>query len=306
METAAPGIYRVEVLAQGPQGIAVVANFPVYAGVPIPERIDIAPAPSSPTTPGTENETVLAMLNAERTRAGLAKLTLDLPLSAVARAHVDDMLAHGFIGHTSPTTGSAVDRVARAGIRTPLVLENIGRGYSLQEVHDGLMSSPGHRANILHPQATHVGIAVGTERDHTATAFVVTQVFRRVTPALQGDAAGALLLRINALRAQRGVGALQDDHALQAIAARGARLYCSATAPKEADVMQQVHGELARTKAHARRVSAMLTIVAGLEDLPKLDALLAPGLHGLGVGLAQGARPDNFPNAICAVLLLSE
>ncbi|HEU4381554.1 MAG TPA: hypothetical protein VFR73_23535, partial [Hyphomicrobiaceae bacterium] len=36
------GVYRVELLAQGPRGDTVIANFPLYAGVDVPESISLA------------------------------------------------------------------------------------------------------------------------------------------------------------------------------------------------------------------------------------------------------------------------
>jgi uncharacterized protein YkwD len=64
------------------------------------------------------------------------------------------------VSHVSPTTGSVVDRVRAAHIPTRIVLENIARGFGLREAHQALMNSPGHRANLLSTEVTHVGIGV--------------------------------------------------------------------------------------------------------------------------------------------------
>jgi len=45
------------------------------------------------------------------------------------------------------------DRAERAGIRSGLVLENVGRGPDAGSIHRGLEKSPGHRRNILYRNA---------------------------------------------------------------------------------------------------------------------------------------------------------
>jgi uncharacterized protein YkwD len=38
--------------------------------------------------------------------------------------------------------------------------ENIAGNRSVQAAHTALMNSPGHRANILNPNFTHIGIGI--------------------------------------------------------------------------------------------------------------------------------------------------
>jgi uncharacterized protein YkwD len=302
--TSTAGTYRVELLAQGPRGVTVVANFPVYVGTEAPRRIEV-PATADETS-GDPVAHMLARINEERAKAGAAALQLHDAASGVALAHVEDMLASGFVAHDSPNTGSAVDRVQRAGIRTPLVLENIGRGYSLREVHEGLMSSPGHRSNILLPQATHVGIGVVVRADHGATSYLVTELFIRIPPALQDDADDALLAGINRQRARRRLTDLKVDSALSEVAQDGARAYCTSGTPSEAKVMQDVQRALQRSKARGQRIGAVLTLASDLNDLETVDAVIAADPRSIGIGLAQGNRKDAFPAAICALLLLAQ
>src|SRR5580704_4165828 len=95
------------------------------------------------------------------------------------------MRATKVVAHVSPTTGSAADRVRTANIHTAVVLENVARAYGVGEAHDGLMNSPGHRANIMSATATHVGIGVvlGDEISGRRELFV-TQVFIRIPPKI--------------------------------------------------------------------------------------------------------------------------
>ena len=85
------------------------------------------------------------------------------------------MYTEGFFGHTSPTTGDVGDRVEAAGIPFVLVGENLALAPTPGTVHDGLMSSEGHRANILGVDFTKVGVGVVSG----PLGLMVVQVFTR-------------------------------------------------------------------------------------------------------------------------------
>jgi uncharacterized protein YkwD len=95
-------------------------------------------------------------------------------LAAVARAHCQDMIDHDFVGHVSPRTGSAADRLHHAGLEPELVMENVGRFYSADQAESGFLGSPGHRGNLLDPRATRIGVGVvfGPEVTGTRPLFV--------------------------------------------------------------------------------------------------------------------------------------
>ncbi|MBK6009544.1 CAP domain-containing protein [Streptomyces sp. MBT53] len=102
---------------------------------------------------------VVELTNRERTRAGLSPLAVDPLLAAAAQAHSTDMVARAFYSHTSPDGSQPWDRAAAAGSRRRTIGENIACGQrSPAEVVEGWMNSPGHRANILKPDFTHIGI----------------------------------------------------------------------------------------------------------------------------------------------------
>ncbi|MFI6409600.1 CAP domain-containing protein [Streptomyces sp. NPDC050548] len=102
---------------------------------------------------------VVELTNRERTRAGLSPLAVDPLLTAAAQAHSTDMVARAFYSHTSPDGSQPWDRAAAAGSRRRTIGENIACGQrSPAEVVEGWMNSPGHRANILKPDFTHIGI----------------------------------------------------------------------------------------------------------------------------------------------------
>ncbi|GGJ29748.1 CAP domain-containing protein [Streptomyces brasiliensis] len=115
-----------------------------------------------PLTPGELVRTcaeVVELTNRERRRAGLPPLAVDPLLQAAAQAHSADMVTRDFYSHTSPEGSQPWDRAAAARSRRRTIGENIACGQrSPAEVVKGWMNSPGHRANILKRDFTHIGI----------------------------------------------------------------------------------------------------------------------------------------------------
>jgi uncharacterized protein YkwD len=117
---------------------------------------------AQPFTPAGLRRTaadVIALTNAERAGAGLPALSPDPLLTDAAQAHSADMVARAFYSHTSPDGSEPWHRAAAAGSTRRSIGENIACGQrSAAEVVDGWMNSPGHRANILKPGFTHLGV----------------------------------------------------------------------------------------------------------------------------------------------------
>jgi uncharacterized protein YkwD len=110
---------------------------------------------------------MLAAHNAERDAAGLQPLVSDPRLVAIARLRAKDMIERQYIGHVSPTGESAYTLLVAAGVSYQLAAENLvvnsaPDSQTVQLAMNGLMDSPGHRANILRPEFTRVGIGVAT------------------------------------------------------------------------------------------------------------------------------------------------
>jgi uncharacterized protein YkwD len=175
VECGADGRYQVEIVATGAAGPTVLANFPVYCGVspPLVWQGGVGMHQGSVDPVVAERE-IVALVNRDRARAGLPPVTLDARLATIARAHCQDMVDHAFIGHLSPRTGTAMDRVRRAGLTPELVFENVGRAYNPDEAESGFLGSPGHRGNLLDPRARRIGVGVvfGPEVTGTRPLFV--------------------------------------------------------------------------------------------------------------------------------------
>lgn len=118
---------------------------------------------------------MLELLNAERAGQGLRPLAADAALAQVARAHSHDMFTRGYFSHVNPEGQEPFDRMRQAQLRFLAAGENLALAQTLPAAHQGLMDSPGHRANILRPQFGRVGIGVLDGGRH---GLMVTQKFR--------------------------------------------------------------------------------------------------------------------------------
>ena len=132
---------------------------------------------------------VHAGINAERARNGGSPLRWEEQLTAVARAHSDDMTSRGYFSHDTPEGLGPSERIDRAGyscwkgshygvaenIAVETTLGNLDR--TAAEAVEGWMNSPGHRTNLLGRQydRTGIGASFGTWRGYKAV--YLTQVF---------------------------------------------------------------------------------------------------------------------------------
>jgi hypothetical protein len=108
---------------------------------------------------------MLNEINRMRANEGLGPLILSPELSAVSRRHSKDMADRDYFGHLDPDGLDANDRVRQAGLNC-IVSENIGvyrtdripMARVISDLMDSFYKSELHRANILNPHLTHVGI----------------------------------------------------------------------------------------------------------------------------------------------------
>ena len=107
---------------------------------------------------------VLNLINKERTDRGLQALTLSQKLDTAADRHSKDMAVQNYFSHTGKDGSNVGVRIERAGYtRWNAWGENIAAGQrSAESVVQGWMNSPGHRANILSANFTHMGLGYVT------------------------------------------------------------------------------------------------------------------------------------------------
>ena len=104
-------------------------------------------------------EKVVELTNIEREKAGLQPLKINNQLANTAQNHSNNMAEDDFFSHTGADGSSVSDRVEDSGYQYSTTGENIAAGQtSAEEVVEGWMDSPGHRANILNPDYTEIGV----------------------------------------------------------------------------------------------------------------------------------------------------
>ena len=143
-------------------------------------------------------EQMLIRINQMRSAAGIATLARDARLDASARAHSADMAANDMLEHVSPRSGDPMARIAAAGLPNVQVAENIALNADVLAAHGALVGSDAHRANLLNPALTHIGLAAV----RSPRGVYVTQVFAALgaapvaqlpTPAVAAPVASAAL-----------------------------------------------------------------------------------------------------------------
>lgn len=101
-------------------------------------------------------------LNEVRSSRGMEPYALSGTLTAAAQAHVNDLLAHGRLGHIGSDGSTLRQRLARLGYRAHWVGENWVIAGSVGEAVQWWMNSGPHTRNILHAHYTEVGIGYGS------------------------------------------------------------------------------------------------------------------------------------------------
>lgn len=124
------------------------------------------------TVVGYEKE-VVRLVNEIRVQRGLQELTYNWELSRVARYKSQDMKDNRYFSHTSPVYGSPFQMMKNFGITYRSAGENIARGQrSPQEVVNAWMNSDGHRANILNPSFTQIGVGYVADGNYWTQMFI--------------------------------------------------------------------------------------------------------------------------------------
>ena len=172
--------------------LVLLAGFAAIGSLWIAHRRSVAEAKSPPavrkggaTPAGLERE-MLDLVNADRanpkylaeTHGRARPLAWDAALAAVARTHSCDMMKRGYFAHESPEGVGPRHRIEKAGIRWRMFAENIAKDQMVADAEAAFMREPpfqeNHRANILNPELTDIGIGICSDRDY----LYITQDFR--------------------------------------------------------------------------------------------------------------------------------
>ncbi len=121
---------------------------------------------------------VIEQTNQERRRLGLPALTYNAELNAAALKKGQDMFSQQYWAHTSPVGKEPWAFMKEAGYEYQAAGENLARDFSVtSDMVQAWMDSPTHRANVVNPKYTEIGVAVidGTLQGYETT--LVVQMF---------------------------------------------------------------------------------------------------------------------------------
>lgn len=133
-------------------------NPPPLLVAPPAEETSPSVSPAATLTP--EEEQLVNLINAEREKEGVAPLKVDPALVATARLKSKDLVVNQYFAHQSPTYGSPFEMFRAAGITYRYAGENLAGALTVERAHALLLQSPGHRANMINPLFTRVGVGI--------------------------------------------------------------------------------------------------------------------------------------------------
>ncbi|NJR64590.1 MAG: CAP domain-containing protein [Leptolyngbyaceae cyanobacterium CRU_2_3] len=102
---------------------------------------------------------VVELTNNYRRQNGLAALTENSKLVAIAQAYSQTMATQDFFAHQGLDGSQPWDRMTAGGYKWFRSAENIAAGQlTPEEVVQGWIDSPGHRANLLDSRVKEIGV----------------------------------------------------------------------------------------------------------------------------------------------------
>lgn len=121
----------------------------------------------------SESQQALNLLNQDRANQGLPPLRLNAQLSNLALYYAQDMSNRQFFSHNNPEGQSPFDRMHKWGVPFGYAGENLAINVNIASAEQAFMNSSGHRANILNPHYTQVGI--GVQHTSRGNVYVVQE-----------------------------------------------------------------------------------------------------------------------------------
>jgi len=109
---------------------------------------------------------------------------------------------------------------------------------------------------------------------------------------------------LNAARRARGAAALVTDAQLAAVAAQHAGAFFGPPMPSQEQAVAGATASLDRVALRYRRTEAVMVVAATVEAAATLEPALAADVQAVGIGIAQGDRPDTGPRSIAVILVL--
>jgi hypothetical protein len=158
-----PFVVVLVVLAAVGAVIALSPRAPHHAADPC-GAVDGRPAVVGVEIAG---QATICLVNRERTQRGLTPLGLNGLLNSASLEHSQDMVRRSYFEHSTPEGRTVIDRLRAVGYARGMSAstgENIAYGLGAKATPAAIvrawMHSPGHRADILRPAFTEIGIGI--------------------------------------------------------------------------------------------------------------------------------------------------
>ena len=164
--------------------------------------------------PTRREQKLLDLVNHEREKAGLQKLEWNEQLAKAALAHSRLLAENHDLSHQFPGEQTLQERVGATGLRFNSVAENVAEAPTVDQVHQALMHSPGHRANILAKESNAIGIAI--IEDENQNLFVTQDFAHSLATYTEKQVRDAIVSKFNQARRARKLPVVKvvADHRL--------------------------------------------------------------------------------------------
>lgn len=271
------------------------------SGPAVAAAIQDKPAPPAAPKAGPMSleemeRSIFEAVNRERAARNLPALALSSALTELARGQSRDMAGLGELVHESASGRSYSERLEAAGVLYAANAENVARGDSSDPamIHDALMGSGGHRANILHPDFDQLG--VGIVRTENGIFYITQDFIRAVVVRDEAGARDKVLAALDKARRGQGLAPLTPLDDLHETAQSFARLKSEG---KALPVVPEGYGE---TRVELFTGPDLDGIGAALSERP-LDGY---SLVGVGVQFARPAGHSGGAYSVCVFLLVGD
>jgi uncharacterized protein YkwD len=295
-----PGFLYVELKAEVTGQPRALSSFKVGCGKDQPATV-AASATTWPADLRAQEKLALDEINAARQPLGLPAFAWDDQVANVARAVSEKLREVAGTGQAPQVNLGTM--LSKAGVASPVVLQNPGQGRTAKDLSDRFLASPSHRAALLSPEVTHAGIGLVPFTDAEGRPQVImTQLFTKQLPAVDVEVTRRdLRAAIAATRAAAGVSTLASDATFEEQAQKYARELADAkgSLPPERDE------KLVASLSKGYVVKMLVGPSADALEFAKEKKVTTVG-QVLGVGVAQGDHEQLGRNAFYVVVLIAE
>lgn len=171
--------------SSGSVAVGLIAALSHHGGSGNSSSLAVMPQPDSAAAQSqaaaysgltAEEQRAFDLLNADRAQNGLPALQINSSLTTLAKKYGQDMINRNYFAHNNPEGQSPFDRMTQAGVSYSYAGENLAINTSVDSAERAFMNSPGHRANILSPNYSQVG--VGVAHSSNGSVYVVQEFIK--------------------------------------------------------------------------------------------------------------------------------